>query len=629
MKIKYLIVFLFLALCFAVRAEGDYGVNIHVMWEHKEVPREFQMLNGAGIRFIRSDFSWRQQEQKPGVWNFERHDAAIREAEKYGHTILPIIGYAPDWGKPAHEKLDLWLASVEKNLDRYGAKLKYWEIWNEHNYKLFWENPNPHDYLKLLKPTAELIRRKYSDVKIVLGGTSQIPMEYLETLLKEGAGAYFDVMNIHPYSWYDIPEVELEKQIGDLRAMMRKYGAGEKEIWITEIGWPTDAEHTYLQEFLPGALRAAGIGPEHLRLAVLDDNKIPLVASSPGMDFRRILPEAERIQSITLDELQSLDPKEFPVLIAASGESFSPEARDVDALAAYVKRGGLAVFPRGIPFYTALRRSEAGVWGRGWIDQSFRSKLRFDFDAWWLDRSKPMPKSFTGRVPETLAGKLKLTRNVSTHSVIVPRGFKGNDRLVTLVEGVGEGMSGPLAAYIKFDSDFRGGLIVTTFNWVGAAPVGETMQAELLPRTILTALKAGAARVFWYEFQAMENDPHDSEHYFGIVHRDLTPKPAWEAYRTLAAMRPSGSTRPEETFADGVRMLSWTKPDGEKVWALYVTGARRKVKLALAGKCTDARDLLGNAVSLEAGNGEAEITLSPGLLYLAGPEKIELRKRDR
>ena len=623
LAIAGVVIFVFPAAA-AGKTVGDYGVNIHVMWEHKEVPEEFRMLADANIHFIRSDFSWVNQEKAPGQWDFTRHDAAAAEAARRGLTLLPIIGYAPRWGKPAHEKLNQWLASVEKNLERYGKTMPYWEIWNEHNYRIFWENPNPSDYLKLLKPTAELIRRKCPQAKIVLGGTSQIPMSYIETLFKEGAGSCFDVMNIHPYCWYDIPEVELQKQLEDLQALMKQYNLGDKELWITEIGWPTYAEKTFMQEFLPGALQTAGIKSDGMRMAILDDNKMPLVASSPGLDFARFFPKAEEIRQITLAELAELNPREYPVLIAASGESFSPDAKDVDALVSYVKNGGLAVFPRGIPFYTALQKNQAGIWERGRIDKNFRSRLRFDFDAWWLDRTRPMPHNFTGKVPDSLRDRISLSKPVSTHAILKPVGFKGNDRMITLIEGSNENTSGPLAAYFKFDSDFKGGVIATTLNWVGAAPIGEQLQAELLPRTILVALSSGVQKIFWYEFQAMENKPEDSEHYFGLTHRDLTPKPAWHAYETLVKYRPSGSSKPQSSETGGVRIFRWPKPDGPPVHALYVTGTPLPVSIEWTGSFCSAYNYLGKPVDLKPGNGTANLTLSGKILYLIGPQTIKV-----
>lgn len=605
------------------KLSNEYGVNIHAMWEYKEVPQEFTMLDQADIRFVRSDFSWINLEKTPGNWSFERHDMELKEAEKHHITLLPILGYAPPWGTPAQDHLDLWLPAVEKIVEHYQDKMHYWEIWNEHNYQVFWKNPNPKDYLKLLKPTAELIRKKAPNAKIVMGGTSQIPMQYIETLLKDGAGDYFDIMNIHPYSWYDIPEVELEKQITDLKKLMDKYQV-KKDIWVTEMGWPS-SPGGYLREFLPQALKIADIDLNQIKIAVVNDRNSPLSANSPGLDFNDLFPQAKAIKSITLDELDNLDPAEYPVLFPAPGETFSPESRHLDALQKYVKNGGLAVFPRGVPFYNANRKNKDGIWEKGWIDKSFRTKLRFEFNAWWINREVPMPKNFNARISPELGNKLKLEKLYGSNSFIIPVGFAGNDKLISLVDGTADNMTVPIAAYIKFDSDYKGGIIVSTINWMGMAPVSEDLQAKLLPRTILICFKSGIKKVFWYEFQAMETNPGDPEHYFGIVHKDLAEKPAYAAYAALAKMRPAGSTVPDVRQVNGIYLANWIKPDGNKGYALWSTAEAQPVTLTLTGTLREARDYLGKTVQLDVNQNTIQTNISGGILYLDGPETLEIK----
>lgn len=614
------------------KLENEYGVNIHVMWEYQDVPDEFAMLREAGIPMVRADFSWAHQERQPDQWNWERHDAGLAQAKKNGLTLLPILGYAPKWQEPAHEHLDAWLASCEKNLDRYGKEMKYWEIWNEHNLAMFWKNPNPDHYLKLLKPTFELIRRKAPEAKVVLGGTSQIPIPYLETFFKAGGADYFDVMNIHPYNWYDIPEAALEPQLKELNALMKKYNVN-KEIWITEIGWPT-INRGFMKTFLTGAFKAAGIKTAGLTLAILDDNEMPLATTSPGLDFKGFFPDLKGIHSITCDELSSLDPAQYPVLIAGPDTTFSSKQTHFDALRNYVKNGGIAVFPRGIPFYTAWRQEADGSWKRSWADQTWRKQLHIDFDAWWLDRARPLPRSFTGSVAAGQESAFPRYREkTGSNCVLSDRNLQGNDKMIPLIEGVGKDAEGrelraPLAAWYKFDSNLKGGVIANTFNYIGLGMNSEDLQARLLPRTILTAFKHGVKKVFWYEFQAMENNNSDPEHFFGIVHADLSSKPAWEAYKTLVRMRPVGSTVPEFRIEKGgVRTAQWNKPDGGSGCALWVTGAPRKAKVRLQGEIKSACDYLGSPVTVApSGDDVTELTISSGILYLDGPESVSVEE---
>ena len=49
--------------------------------------------------------------------------------------------------------------------------------------------------------------------------------------------------------------------------------------------------------------------------------------------------------------------------------------------------------------------------------------------------------------------------------------------------------------------------------------------------------QAGIEMLFFYEFRAPEKDPYYSEDHFGIVHKDFTPKPAYEALRSRMGTR--------------------------------------------------------------------------------------------
>lgn len=72
----------------------------------------------------------------------------------------------------------------------------------------------------------------------------------------------------------------------------------------------------------------------------------------------------------------------------------------------------------------------------------------------------------------------------------------------------------------------------------------EMEQARRVARIYLISFAYGVDKVFWYNFRSYEKDPYYTEDNFGIVHSDLTPKPAYYAYKTMTTLCPSGSTRP-------------------------------------------------------------------------------------
>ena len=127
---------------------------------------------------------------------------------------------------------------------------------------------------------------------------------------------------------------------------------------------------------------------------------------------------------------------------------------------------------------------------------------------------------------------------------------------------------------------------------------------------------------FWYEFQNPRVGQIDKEHNFGLVHSDLTPKPAYQAYKTLIEARPAES---ETTFfavdGDFVR-AGWKAPDGTGGVAVWRAGGCQDVELKFTGKVTKAFDYLGNEIAVPS----EKITLSPKVLFFLGPESVEFVK---
>ena len=96
------------------------------------------------------------------------------------------------------------------------------------------------------------------------------------------------------------------------------------------------------------------------------------------------------------------------------------------------------------------------------------------------------------------------------------------------------------------------------------------------------AFAEGVERYFWYEYRAPEEDPTYSEDHFGITHANMTPKPAWGAYRNFILARPAGSVQSSEPWHNEARKLffpQWTRPDGTPAGIVWKTGATERMAL--------------------------------------------------
>jgi hypothetical protein len=72
----------------------------------------------------------------------------------------------------------------------------------------------------------------------------------------------------------------------------------------------------------------------------------------------------------------------------------------------------------------------------------------------------------------------------------------------------------------------------------GQPPVTEQVAGDYLPRLYFSYFGAGIRRTFWYELIDEYSDPErdDPEQHFGLLRRDLSPKPAYAALANLNRM---------------------------------------------------------------------------------------------
>jgi polysaccharide biosynthesis protein PslG len=240
----------------AKMAEPDsrFGINTFVLnrynWE--EWDRPVSILKDLKVNWTREEFIWSQIEPQKGNFDWTFYDRAFGKLSESGINVLGIIDYSAPWATEDPSRADAdkympniqeWRTYVGKVVDRYGGKVKYWQIWNEPNIPTFFKpEPNTAQYMGLLKNASEVIRNKDGAAKVVLGGLSGVDVGYLQTLKTMDAGRYFDVLAVHPYrlDFKSPPESGgLERDLANIEKIAKEFGG--KEVWLTEFGWPTDS----------------------------------------------------------------------------------------------------------------------------------------------------------------------------------------------------------------------------------------------------------------------------------------------------------------------------------------------------------------------------------------------------
>ena len=147
----------------------------------------------------------------------------------------------------------------------------------------------------------------------------------------------------------------------------------------------------------------------------------------------------------------------------------------------------------------------------------------------------------------------------------------------------------------------------------------EKEQAERLPRIYLISFAYGVNKVFWYEIRSVERDAFEREHHFGLLHADLTPKPAYYAYKTLTKMCPDNSTRPRLERRGKIYVATWKKTDGKKVWALWTSKTEERIELNIKGRYR-IYNLRGDEIHKE----DNIFAITPSIVYFVGAKNVDV-----
>lgn len=612
---KHLTIFLSCLFAGTLAASSQYGVCAHLNRGeyYSDAEALCALMERLGIDNARADLDWTQVEPQEGRWDFSRWDRVLEYASRHGIEMTAILG--GDTAKkniPIYRHREAFLRYVEKSAGYFKGKIHNWEVVNEANYEPFWgESPvDAAKYAELLQATYPVLKKADPDNVVLFSGLSGAPTAYVRKALQAGAGDSFDVMNIHPYTWYAFPESGLAGSIRGIRAALDEAGLRNKPIWITEIGYSSSSEkknETFKGEAIAAALKKLGMSPEKTTVCYLADPKNNYYTATPCYSLDALIPDYRKRRGITLSDLEQLSVERFPVVLLPPSEGFPMTRRN--GLLSYLKRGGTVILPMGLPFYFDL--SDNGKQ----VNAEYMPEFHLGWKTWWTSDA---PKTAVRYEAGEEFPELRAIPDNNVIRIFAPNNLKPGDRMLPLLYAVRDNRRFPVAALYRFDSDLKGNII--TLGTTGdLTALSETVQAELLPRTLLIARSAGAEKVFKYNFRSQEHNDGRESH-FGIVRKDMELKPSGHAFQTLIRLSRNGGP-PTLQRRGVVHLAKWTMPDGSRVAAVWTIFGEEKIKCSVTGTITEAVDFLGNAIKINP----KDFTVGPGILYLKGGADFDLR----
>jgi uncharacterized protein (UPF0333 family) len=232
-------------------------------------------IRSMGITMVRDDITWANLEYgTPATYHWTSFDSRIDALLAAGIEPVLILDYSNCLYNFASPCSYNYVPSNEQqfaafktaygnyvyNVTRhYLGKVKYFEIWNEPN--IFWD-PKPINqttsdhWVALIKEGYTRAKQANPNAFIITGGlylgTGTVQLFY-QNLYNKGAKNYFDAVAAHPYcdASQTLPISDQGKNCSNIkylfqiRDIMAANGDGNKPIWITEMGQPTEGCKDY------------------------------------------------------------------------------------------------------------------------------------------------------------------------------------------------------------------------------------------------------------------------------------------------------------------------------------------------------------------------------------------------
>ena len=226
-----------------------FGVNTHFLDDNLSAHMDY--LKKAGFGWIRRDLYWDAIERHADSYDFSAYDRLVDAAQDAHIRILFIL----DYGNPLYDKETSPITPESRAAfarfaavaaKRYADKDIVWEIYNEPNW-VFWKpKPDVDQYIALANELTTAIHKAVPEA-IVMGpaiaGPTTSPkttteaLAFLDKVLKSDAAKEWSAITIHPYRDKKTAPETIEKQLAQIRQMMRDDGLAPDQMPLIAAEW--------------------------------------------------------------------------------------------------------------------------------------------------------------------------------------------------------------------------------------------------------------------------------------------------------------------------------------------------------------------------------------------------------
>ena len=258
----------------------EYSIQAFLWWKPEITKRDLTLVQQLGFSWVKQSIAWRDIEKSgKGQYEWTLADDVVRRVAKRNLKLLVRIDRQPFWSQPTGTaplenappaNFDDFGSFCHVLAERYKGQIAAYQVWNEPNLSREWGNqpPNPAQYVELLKVCYLGIKTADPNALVISApmaptGTSSDQVmpddQYFEKMYAAGAAPYFDILGVNAPGYKAPPDMSPTdvaarpdlggqrffafRHVEDIRAIMVKHGAADKQIALLEFGWTTDLLH--------------------------------------------------------------------------------------------------------------------------------------------------------------------------------------------------------------------------------------------------------------------------------------------------------------------------------------------------------------------------------------------------
>lgn len=246
-----------------------------------------EVARRAGLKMVRERMSWSECEAEPGKFNWKQYMTNAALLAERGVKVSGMYHNAPQWAKTNTTHLPGDLVATynfaKKLAETFRGKMADWEFWNEQD--IGFAPEGAWDYASTLKAAYLGFKAGDPELPVAIGGYAQTDVPpYADAVMKNGAGEYFDIFNIHTYATLR----EYPALLGKIRAHLARHGVENRPVWFTENGCRMEGSGT-VDSYMSG-LKAHSPEQEMIVAEFLPKMMILMQSLGVDRDFFFVLP---------------------------------------------------------------------------------------------------------------------------------------------------------------------------------------------------------------------------------------------------------------------------------------------------------------------------------------------------